>query len=108
MNFSELKKLMGENGRLVIVENDKAAYVVLTAREFLALPASVKFSAGSETRREWQGNEPENKITKSVSKPELTAGKKSPTSFANFEDTGEALGLQDITFEDLGIDELPE
>ena len=63
MNFSELKKLMGENGRLVIVENDKAAYVVLTAREFLALPASVKLSAGSETRREWQGNEPENKIT---------------------------------------------
>ena len=98
---------MGESGRLVIVENDKAAYVVLTAAEFLALPASVEFQSG----------EPENKTAEPAPKPggvekqlatESLSGKKRPALFANFEDTGEALGLQDITFEDLGIDELPE
>ncbi len=107
MNFSELKKLMGESGRLVIVENDKPAYVVMTAKDFLALSASIEFQRG----------EPENKAAEPAPKPgsvekqpaaEFSSGKKSLASFVHFEDAGEALELQDITFEDLGIDELPE
>lgn len=37
MNFNEIKKLMGPSGRLIIVENDKPAYIIIRAEEFLAL-----------------------------------------------------------------------
>ena len=139
MNLNELKKLMGDSGRCVIVENDKPAHVIMTAKDFLALSenkaAEPALPILSPTKSELQnrgssisqpnqkdleeiGTKPSGGEKQSVVEPVATAssgapptavvGKESYASFVKFEDAGEAIGLQDITFEDLGIDELPD
>ncbi len=92
MDFKELKKLIGDNGRCVIIEGDRPAYVVLTAKEFLALQALPSIPQENNSHK----------------LPSESLAQKEPSpSFINADDNSN-VELRDIIFDDLGIDELSD
>lgn len=93
MDLDEIRKLMGVNGRVIIVEQGKPALVILGAQEFLGMQETL--GLGSSNVR--AGTERKNPLT-SENSPDVPLSETSTNP--------SEVNLEELTLDELGVEDL--